>query len=207
MLRVIRDREYSTLAKNLNFRGVMHPKVLILAAAGLFAATAAQACPACGDRLSLVGGGVSFERVSQAGPPGRIVVLAEPGSVVQTADSDLGLVAEFKRAGHDVKVVSDAGELDRVVRDQGADVVIAHWSEAAATAGRLGKGTGTPTVVPVSYKSRDAAEAMAAGAGRCVCQAEQRKGRKLTETIDKVLDKRRKGEPADCPVVVASRTT
>ena len=105
-------------------------------------------CPACGDKLSLVGGGVSFERVSQAGPPGRIVFLAEPGSQVQAADKDLGLVAEFKRAGHDVKVVADSDELDRVVREQGADVVIAHWSEAAATAGRLGKGTASPTVVP-----------------------------------------------------------
>jgi hypothetical protein len=187
--------------------GPMRAKTLILAAVGIFAATAAQACPACGDKLSLVGGGVSFERVSQAGPPGRIVFLAEPGSQVRAAESDLGLVAEFKRAGHDVKVVADSSELERVVREQGADVVIAHWSEAAATAGRLGKSTGSPTVVPMSYKSDDAAEATAAGAGKCVCQADQRNGRKLAETIDKVLDKRRKGEPADCPVVVASRTT
>ena len=185
----------------------MKPKVIILAAAGLLAATAAEACPACGDKLSLVGGGVSFERVSQAGPPGRIVVLAEPGSQLQAADKDLGLVAEFKRSGHDVKVVADANELDRVVREQGADVVIAHWSEATATAGRLGKGSASPTVVPVSYKSSDAAEAMAAGAGKCVCQVDQRKGRKLAETVDKVLDKRRKGEPTDCPLVVASRTS
>jgi hypothetical protein len=185
----------------------MRPKVLILAAAGLFAATAAEACPACGDKLSLVGGGVSFERVSQAGPPGRIVVLAEPGSTMQAAESDLGLADELKRSGHDVKVVADSSELDRVIREQGADVVVAHWSEAAATAGRLGTSTGSPTVVPVSYKSPDAAEAMAAGAGKCVCQADQRKGRKLAETIDKVLDKRRKGEPADCPLVVASRTS
>jgi len=185
----------------------MRAKTLILAAVGIFTATAAQACPACGDKLSLVGGGVSFERVSQAGPPGRIVFLAEPGSQVQAAESDLGLVAEFKRAGHDVKVVADSSELERVVREQGADVVIAHWSEATATAGRLGKSTGSPTVVPMSYKSDDAAEAIAAGAGKCVCQADQRNGRKLAETIDKVLDKRRKGEPADCPVVVASRTS
>jgi hypothetical protein len=185
----------------------MRPKVLILAAAGLFAATAAEACPACGDKLSLVGGGVSFERVSQAGPPGRIVVLAEPGSKMQAAESDLGLADELKRSGHDVKVVADSSELDRVIREQGADVVVAHWSEAAATAGRLGTSTGSPTVVPVSYKSPDAAEAMAAGAGKCVCQADQRKGRKLAETIDKVLDKRRKGEPADCPLVDASRTS
>lgn len=185
----------------------MRPKTLILVAVGILTATAAQACPACGDKLSLVGGGVSFERVSQAGPPGRIVLLAEPGSQVQAAEKNLGLVAEFKRAGHDVKVVADSDELDRVVREQGADVVIAHWSEAAATAGRLGKGTGSPTVVPMAYKSSDAAEAMAAGAGKCLCQADQRKGRKLTETVDQVLDKRRKGEPADCPLVVASRTS
>ena len=146
----------------------MRPKVLILAAAGLFAATAAQACPACGDKLSLVGGGVSFERVSQAGPPGRIVVLSEPGSQMKAAETDLGLVAEFKRSGHDVKVVADANELDRVVREQGADIVVAHWSEAAATAGRLGTGTGSPTVVSVSYKSDDAAAALAAG-GWQVC--------------------------------------
>ena len=126
---------------------------------------------------------------------------------MQAAEKDLGLVAEFKRAGHDVKVVTDSDELDRVVREQGADVVIAHWSEAAATAGRLGKGTGSPTVVPMAYKSSDAAEAMAAGAGKCLSQADQRKGRKLAETVDQVLAKRRKGEPADCPLVVASRTS
>src|SRR5262245_33469694 len=115
----------------------MRPKVLILFVAGVFAATAAQACPACGDKLSLVGGGVSFERVSRTGPPGRIVFLAEPGSPLQAADKNLGLAAEFKRAGHEVTVVADSNELDRVVRDHGADVVVAHWSESSATAERL----------------------------------------------------------------------
>lgn len=181
----------------------MRPKVIIVAAVGLFAATAAEACPACGDKLSLVGGGVSFERVSQA-TPGRIVVFAEPGSPLQAAETDLGLVAEFKRAGHDVKVVADANELDRVVREQGADVVVAHWSEAAATAGRLGTGGTSPTVVPVSYKADDAAAAKAAGSGKCVSQADKGNGRKLSETIGKVLERRRKGEPADCRVIVAS---
>jgi hypothetical protein len=183
----------------------MRPKVLILAAAGLLAATAAHACPACGDKLSIVGGGVSFEQVGRNGPPGRIILLAEAGSPLQAADSDLGLVAEFKRAGHDVKVVADSNELDRVVREQGADVVVTHWSEAAATAGRLGKDNSSPTVVSVSYKADDAAAAKAAGVDKCVCQADQRKGRKLTDTVDKVLAQRRKGESADCPLVVASR--
>jgi hypothetical protein len=184
----------------------MRPKVIILAAVGLFAATAAEACPACGDKLSLVGGGVSFERVSHA-VPGRIVVLAEPGSPLQAADTDLGLVKEFERSGHNVTVAASASELDRIVHEKGADVVVAHWSEAALTAGRLGHGAEAPTVVPVAYKADDAAAAKAAGSGKCVSQAEQRNGRKLSETVDKVLEKRRKGEPADCPIVVASRTT
>ena len=186
----------------------MRPKVLILsevvlAAVALFTAMAAQACPACGDKI--MGGGMSFERVS-ASPPGRIVVLAEPGSALQTADTELGLAAGLKRSGHDVKVVTTSDELDRVVQEQGADVVVAHWTEAAATADRLSKGDGSPTVVAVSYKSTDAAEATAAGVDKCVCQAEQRKGKKLAETIDKALGKRRKGEPAGCTLVAASHT-
>ena len=184
---------------------IMRPRAVIIVV-GILAATAAEACPACGDKLSLVGGGVSFERVSQAAP-GRIVVLAEPGSPLQAADADLGLVAEFKRAGHDVKVVPDANELDRVVREQGADIVVTHWSEAAATAARLGTGGTSPTVVSVSYKADDAAAAKAAGSTKCVSQADKSNGRKLTETIDKALERRRKGEPADCAEVVASRAT
>jgi hypothetical protein len=184
----------------------MNPKLLILSTVALLAATAAQACPACGDKLSLVGGGVSFERVN-AGPPGRVVVLAEPGSALQAADTDLNLVASLKRTGHDVKVAATPSELERIVHDQGADVVLAHWTEAATTADRLGKGSAAPTVVAVSYKSQDLADATAAGVDKCVCQAEARKGKKLAETIDKVIGQRRKGDPAGCPVVVASRPT
>lgn len=193
------------IAKKVTQVAKMRPRAAMLVV-GLLAATAAQACPACGDKLSLVGGGVSFERVSQAAP-GRIVLLAEPGSPLQAADTDLGLVAEFKRAGHEVTVVTDPKDLEHVVHEHGADVVVAHWKEAAATAGVLGTGAAAPTVVPMAYKADDAAAAKAAGSGKCVSQADQRSGRKLTETIDKVLERRRKGEPADCPVVVASRTT
>jgi len=184
----------------------MRPKVLVLAVAGLFAATAAQACPACGDKLSLVGGGVSFERVSQSGPPGRVLFLAAPGSQMQNANSELGLVDGFKRAGYEVRLVGDSNELNHAVHEQAADVVVAHWSDAAAVAGAVGKDASSPTVVSVSYKADDAAAAKAAGAGKCVSQAEERKGRKLTDTVGKIIEKRRKGEPADCPVVVASRT-
>jgi hypothetical protein len=176
----------------------VQPRTLVIVA-GLLAA---PVCLACGDKLSLVGGGVSFERVSQI-TPGRIVLLAEPGSPLQAADQDLGLVAEFKRAGHEVRVVTDASELDRVLGQQSADVVVAHWSEAAATAGRLGSGAASPTVIPVAYKADDAAAAKAAGSAKCLTQADERHGRKLSEAIGKTLEKRRKGERTDCALIVA----
>jgi hypothetical protein len=182
----------------------MRPKVIIIAVAGLFAATAAQACPACGDKLSLVGGGVSFERVSHMGPPGRIVMLAAPGSRLQAADTDLGLVAGFKRAGHEVTVVADEAELARVVQERHADVVLAHWSEVKTAAGQVGSDSTAPTILAVTYKSEDAAAAKAAGVEDCVCRADQRKGRKLSDTVDQILELRRKGQPADCPVTIAS---
>lgn len=184
----------------------MRPKVIVVAAAGLFAATAAQACPACGDKLSLVGGGVSFERVSRVGPTGRIVVLAAPGSPLQAADSDLGLVAGFRRAGHEVTVVTDEADLARVVHEQRTDVVLAHWSETKSAAGRLGTDGTSPTILAVTYKTEDAEAAKAAGVGDCVCRADQRKGRKLSDKVDQILELRRKGQPADCPVKIASRT-
>jgi len=180
--------------------------LIFFVAAGLFAATAVEACPACGDKLSLTGGGVSFERVNKSGPPARVLMLATQGSPLQTADTDLGLVAEFKRSGYDVTVVKDSSELDHALHENAADVVIVHWSEVAATAERLGNEGTPPAIVPVAYKAEDAAAAKAAGAGQCVAQAEQRKGRKLAATVDRVIEKRRKGEPVDCPVVVASRT-
>ena len=183
----------------------MRPTLLVLAATGLFGATAVQACPACGDKLS-IGGGASFERVSQSGPPGRVLVLAAPGSQMQTANSELNLVDEFKRAGYEVRLVGDLNELNHAVHEQGADVVVAHWTDAAAAAGAVGKDASSPTVVSVSYKADDAAAVKAAGAGKCISQAEERKSRKLTGTVGKIIQKRRKGEPADCPVVVASRT-
>jgi hypothetical protein len=186
-------------------RSKLVPSATVVAALSMLTWTTAQACPACGDKLSIAGG-VGFERVND-GPPGRIVVLAEPGSALQAAETELGLAARLERSGHEVQVVDNSSDLDRVVRERGADVVVAHWTEAASTADRIGRVDGAPTVVAVSYKSTDAAEATAAGVEKCVCQADQRKGKKLVETIDKVLDKRRKGEPADCTPVNATGAT
>src|SRR5262245_59062660 len=115
MLRRFQRPGYATQTERHNRRGGnMKPKLVVSLVAGLLAATAAQACPACGDKLSLVGGGVSFMDAGRAGPPGRVVLYAGPDSPLRSAEADLGLVSRMKRAGHEVTVVGDEAELDRV---------------------------------------------------------------------------------------------
>ena len=48
--------------------------------------------------------------------------------------------------------------------------------------------------------------AKAEGADRCLARADQKRGRKLAEAIDKILEQRRKGVPSECATTIANRT-
>ena len=167
---------------------------------GLLAANAAYACPACGDKLNF--GGMNFERVNPN--PGRVVVLASPGS--PAAAGKLDIKAALERDGHEVFVAQSPEELDRMSRDHRPDVVVTHWSDAPAAEQQLGREPGAPTIVPVAYEDKDAAAAKAEGADRCLARADQKRGRKLAEAIDKILEQRRKGAPSECVATIANRS-
>ena len=169
--------------------------------AGLLAANAAYACPACGDKLNF--GGMNFDRIKPQ--PGRVVVLAAPDSPLTGKKLDIKTALE--RDGHEVLLAQSPEELDRLSRDHRPDVVVAHWSDAAVTEQQLGHEPGAPTVVPVAYEDKDADAAKAEGADRCLARADQKRGRILAEAIDKVLEQRRKGAPSQCvATTIASRT-
>jgi hypothetical protein len=168
--------------------------------AGLLAANAAYACPACGDKLNF--GGMNFERTNPN--PGRVVVLVSPGSTVSAGKLDIK--AALERDGHQVFVAQSPEELDRLSHDHQADVVVTHWSDVPVAEQKLGTEPGAPTIVPVAYEDKDAAAAKAEGADRCLARADQKRGRKLAEAIDKILEQRRKGAPSECVATVANRS-
>ena len=167
--------------------------VLCAAASTLLGAAVAQAC---GDKLSVIGGGVSFDRVSQH--RGNVVMLVEPNSSLRAANDDLKLRQALEYAGNKVSTVENAAELTRVLDIGKTDVVLVSWSDANRLQEQMANRSGSPTVLRVAYKT-DPAELMAAGKqGVCYARAEQRQDRQLVRTVGRVLEQREKNLPVVC---------
>ena len=117
--------------------------VLCTAATTLLAASVAQAC---GDKLSVIGGGVSFDRVSQH--RGNVVMLVEPNSSLRAANDDLKLRQALEYAGNKVSTVETSAELTRVLDKGKTDVVLVSWSDAVRLQEQMVNRSGSPTVLP-----------------------------------------------------------
>jgi hypothetical protein len=169
--------------------------------AALMATTAAYACPACGDKLNF--GSSGFERINRKSEPGKVLLLATAGSPLSSTD---GPQTVLQRAGHHVASVANPDEIGPALAEHGADVVVVHWTEVAAVEAKLSGVEPAPTIVPVAYEQRDAAAANAAGVDSCLERTDQRGGRRLLASIDRILDQRRKGVASACVVKIASRT-
>ena len=169
--------------------------------AGLLTANAAIACPACGDKL---GFGPGFTNAKRA-PPGHVLILAAPDSAF--ASQTAGIRGALEREGHEVVVAQSPDELSHQLREHATDIVLTHWSEAASTDPLLAAGPDSPTVVPIAFADRDAAAAKTEGADRCLARSDQKRGRKLAEAIDKILEQRRKGAPPECVATTIAKRT
>ncbi len=176
--------------------------VLCAATTTLLGATVAQAC---GDKLSVIGGGVSFDRVSQH--RGNVVMLVEPNSSLRAANDDLKLRQALEYAGNKVSTAETSAELTRILDLGKTDVVLVSWGEADRLQEQLVVRSGSPTVLPVAYKT-DPAELMAAGKqGACFARVDQRQDKQLVRTVGRVLEQREKNRPVSCKVVSGTTST
>jgi len=168
-------------------------------AAGIVLALSVAApatAPACGDKLAMIGGGVSFERIAQTAHPGSVVLLIAPDSPLYQADQQLRLADSLRRSGHNVRRVASQSELENALNQQAADVVVVYWTEAAQVHDRLAAASPAPTVVPVVYRATPAQLTDANQQSTCTADVEKRRGRQLAETVDRVLEQRKSGTPA-----------
>lgn len=160
---------------------------------------------ACGDKLSVIGGGVSFDRVSQH--RGNVVMLVEPSSALRAANDEFELRKALEFAGNKVRTVESPAELASVL-DQGVtDVVLVSWGEAAKLQEQLSNRPGSPAVLPVAYRTNPTELAAASKQGTCYARAEQHQERQLVRTVGRVLEQREKNQPLNCRTVVASTST
>jgi len=166
----------------------------------------ATAAWACGDKLAMIGGGVSFERLSQTAHPGRVVLLIAPDSPFSQAETELKLTDSLRRTGHSVRRVASEAELETALHQEGADVVVVYWTDVGTVNDRLtaASASGAPTVVPVVYHATASQLSDATAKSRCVAQVEKRRGRQLAETVERAVEKHKSGQPLDCTAAHAT---
>ena len=159
---------------------------------------------ACGDKLSVIGGGVSFDRVSQH--RGNVVMLVEPNSSLRAANDALKLRQALEYAGNKVQTVDTPAQLETVLQQGKVDVVLVSWGESGELQARLAERSNSPVVLPVAYKADPAELTSASRDGTCFARVEQRADKRLVRAVGRVMELREKKAPLDCrnPVVTST---
>jgi hypothetical protein len=154
------------------------------------------------DKLSVIGGGVSFDHVSQH--RGNVIMLVEPNSSLRAANDNLKLRQALEYAGNKVSTVETSAELSRVLELGKTDVVLVSWSDAVRLQEQMVNRTGSPTVLRVAYRT-DAAELMAAGKQGSAMRRPS-SARQATGPHSRACDRAAREEPACrcCKVPTAS---
>ena len=173
---------------------------ILLGLVGMLGAQAAVACPACGDKLNF-GGGMGFERKAQV--VGHVAVISPAGAAENLKAGVAEISSLLEKDGHHVEVAADLATLKSSESHHPVDVVIVHWPEAVDAARALSPGEKAPTVLAVAYDAADAEAAMSAASTGCFARLDQKRGRKLTDAVAKVLEQRAKGAAPQCAVTVA----
>lgn len=175
---------------------------LCIAAAVL---TVPAASWACGDKLSVIGGGVSFDRVTRH--HGNVVMLIEPNSSLRAANEALKLRQALEYAGNKVRTVDTPAGLQSVLEQGAVDIVLVSWGESGKWEAQLAGRSEPPTVLPVAYRTDQAELETAALQGTCFTRVEERGDKRLVRAVGRVMELREKKAPLDCRNPVVAKTT
>lgn len=166
---------------------------LIVLTVGCACMTAALAC---GDKLSVLSGGVRFERMHASQHPGRIVIFAPGGSALRAANAELHLAQLLTRAGHTVEVVDDQQRVERVLQLAVADLILVDTSDEKSFAAFVAAGSRVG-LMRVSYDPKPSMRAVVADS-RCVTTLTRRSSALLLRSVDDQLELSRQGKPLSC---------
>lgn len=153
---------------------------------------------ACGDKLAVIGGGVSFDRVGQSRHRGNIVMLVAPESSLRAANETLGLQKALADAGHRVRTVESPTDLTVALERAKADVVLVSWDDAAPVKAQLASRSPSPTVLPVAYQADKSVLSEARGSGACFAVAERSDDKQFLRAVDRIIEQRRKNSSLQC---------
>lgn len=164
---------------------------------------------ACGDKLSMMGGGVSFELVNASRHLGNVILYAPPDSPMHVGKSGETLEKTLQRAGHKVRVVGTSAELAAALQAGNVDIVLADAGAATATPRSVAAPSGAqaePESLALSYRPT-ASDLSASTLGRtCVARFDHR-GKQLLDAIEHVLASKGQVVAASCTPANATSST
>jgi hypothetical protein len=157
--------------------------VIVPAAVILSWAMTSPLARACGDKLTILGGGIPFDRIHSDHRHGSVLLYLNPDSRLSTASGDSHLDETLTRNGHQVRIARTDAELKQALSEGKVDFVLADWSEAPRIQPDVSGGIPIVSVIPGG--SQDARAHVRAG-----CMVESYKGhdRQFVRDVEALLD-------------------
>jgi hypothetical protein len=173
--------------------------------AGL-AVTLATQTPAyaCGDKLSMMGGGVGFETLNPSLHPARVVVFVTPDSPFFATRS--ALKKKLERAGHTVTVADSPDALQQSLRAAQVDVVLTNLTdERSATPVKTG--ASAPALLSLVYKPTSLSFSTTSASVTCTTRVDKTRGSRVLDDIENVMSRKGTGLASDCTPIGAAKST
>ena len=154
----------------------------------------APAAQACGDKLTVLGGGIPFDRVHSSHRQGSLILYLRPDSRLSATNTDARLDQMLTRNGHQVRVVKSSAELRQALKAGRADFVLADWSDAPQV--QLDVIASVP-VVPVVYGGTAEERAYEKSRSGCVVESNKGHNRQFVREVETLLENQ-SGLAASC---------
>ena len=165
----------------------MHKLVSVVTtlAIAVLAMASAPTAQACGDKLTVLGGGIPFERIHTNHRHGSLIMYLSPDSRLSATNSDARLDQALTRDGHQVRMVQSSAELKQAIDSGQADFVLIDWSEAKQLKPDV---VANVPVVPVTYGSDAAERALVQARSGCVVQSSKGHDHQLVHEVEALLE-------------------
>ena len=147
---------------------------------------------ACGDKFLVIGRGVRAQRVSGAVHHASILIYVSPTGDLDAALRETRLDRELSLAGHKVRSVSEAKQLDSALAAGGYDLVVAAISDMPALEPKLAESPDRPALLPLIYNPTGEELEAAKREYRCVMRSPSTQQGYLA-VIEDAMARRQKG--------------
>jgi hypothetical protein len=159
--------------------------IFTASAIATLALASAPSALACGDKLTVLGGGIPFDKIHTNHRHGSLIMYLSPDSRLSATNNDARIDQALTRDGHQVKVVQSSAELKQALDSGQADFVLIDWSEAQ----RLQPGViAKVPIVPVTYDGDAGERALAQSRSGCVVQSNKRHSREMVHEVEDLLE-------------------